>query len=54
MKPEATKPSTQKLRVLVVDDESSVLTTYKLILEQQGYQVVAAATSKQAIDALPK
>ncbi|HUR36219.1 MAG TPA: response regulator [Terriglobales bacterium] len=42
----------KKMRVLVVDDESSVLVTYKLILEQQGYEVVAAATSKQAIDAL--
>jgi DNA-binding NtrC family response regulator len=46
------KPQAKKKKVLVVDDESSVLTTYKLILEQQGYDVVAAATSKVAIDAV--
>jgi two-component system, sensor histidine kinase len=51
MKSQSIKPQSKK-RVLVVDDESSVLTTYKLILEQQGYHVVAAATSKEAIDAL--
>ncbi len=45
------KPPAKK-KVLVVDDESSVLITYKLILEQQGYDVVAAATSKVAIEAV--
>lgn len=44
------KPQAKKKRVLVVDDEASVLLTYKLILEQQGYDVVAAPTSKVAID----
>jgi len=39
-------------RILVVDDEASVLITYQLILEQQGYQVTACATSVQAIRAL--
>lgn len=42
-----------KPRVLVVDDEASVLITYKLILEQQGYAVIAAKSSieaKKAID----
>ncbi len=34
--------------VLVVDDEPSVLLTYKLILEQEGFEVTAAATSKEA------
>lgn len=48
------KPQTGKMRVLVVDDEASVLTTYKLILEQQGYDVVAAATSKEAIEAVER
>lgn len=46
------KPRAQKLKVLVVDDESSVLMTYRLILEQQGYDVVAAATSTEAIAAV--
>lgn len=46
------KPQVKKRSVLVVDDESSVLVTYKLILEQQGYDVVAAPTSKVAIEAV--
>lgn len=46
------KPRAQNLKVLVVDDEASVLMTYRLILEQQGYEVVAAATSREAIDAV--
>lgn len=37
-----------KSRVLVVDDEPSVLLTYKMILEQEGYEVTAAPTSKEA------
>jgi DNA-binding NtrC family response regulator len=41
-----------KYRVLVVDDESSVLTTYRLILEQEGYAVTACRTSREAIAAL--
>jgi DNA-binding NtrC family response regulator len=39
-------------RILVVDDEASVLITYQLILEQQGYNVAACATSVEAIIAL--
>ena len=39
-------------RILVVDDEASVLLTYQLILEQQGYTVAACATSVDAIGAL--
>jgi len=38
--------------VLVVDDEASVLLTYRLILEQQGYDVVACGTSREAIAAI--
>ena len=41
-----------KYRILVVDDEASVLITYQLILEQQGYNVAACATSGEAIRAL--
>jgi DNA-binding NtrC family response regulator len=43
-----------KRQVLVVDDEPSVLITYKLILEQQGYVVSAAPTSKEALDLIHK
>jgi two-component system, NtrC family, response regulator HydG len=44
--------SERKYRVLVVDDEASVLTTYRMILERQGYEVVACATSRKALDVL--
>ena len=43
-----------KYRVLVVDDEAAVLLTYRLILEQQGYDVVACGTSVEAIAAIGK
>jgi CheY-like chemotaxis protein len=39
----------KKYRVLVVDDEAAVLLTYRLILERQGYEVVACGTSAAAI-----
>jgi DNA-binding NtrC family response regulator len=41
--------SDRKYRILVVDDEASVLVTYRLILEREGYEVVACATSREAI-----
>jgi CheY-like chemotaxis protein len=41
-----------KFRILVVDDEASVLVTYRLILERHGYEVVACATSQEAIAAV--
>lgn len=44
--------STRKYRLLVVDDETSVLVTYRLILERHGYDVVACATSREALDTL--
>jgi DNA-binding NtrC family response regulator len=37
---------------MVVDDEASVLITYRLILEQQGYAVGAFSKSSDAIRAL--
>ncbi|HLI62214.1 MAG TPA: response regulator [Terriglobales bacterium] len=37
-----------KRHILVVDDEPNVLTTYRLILQQQGYQVSAALSSEEA------
>jgi CheY-like chemotaxis protein len=45
-------PQPEKWRVLVVDDEPSVLSTYRLILEQSGYDAVAAATSVEALNAI--
>ena len=42
----------RKYRLLVVDDEASVLVTYRLILERHGYDVVACATSREALDTL--
>jgi DNA-binding NtrC family response regulator len=44
----------RKYRVLVVDDEAAVLLTYRLILERQGYEVVACGTSAQAVAAVEK
>ena len=39
-------------RILVVDDEPSVLITYSAILEQQGYAVTALKTAQEARAAL--
>lgn len=49
------KPTDQPLaksKVLIVDDEPAVLITYRLILEQQGYEVAACGTSKEALAAV--
>jgi len=37
-----------KYHILVVDDEPNVLVTYRLILQQQGYEVSAALSSEEA------
>ncbi len=37
-----------KSHILVVDDEPNVLVTYRLILQQQGYEVSAALSSQEA------
>ncbi len=37
------------LRILVVDDKPAVLMTYKLILQQQGHDVVAATSCDEAL-----
>jgi len=42
----------RKHRILVVDYEPSVRTTYQMILEQKGYEVVAVASSEEARRAL--
>ncbi|HSY14120.1 MAG TPA: response regulator [Verrucomicrobiae bacterium] len=37
-----------KGHILVVDDEPNVLVTYRLILQQRGYEVSAAVSSEEA------
>jgi DNA-binding NtrC family response regulator len=41
-----------KWHILVVDDEPNVLITYRLILQQRGYEVSAAVSSEEARTAL--
>lgn len=38
----------RKHRILVVEDDPAVLTTYRMLLEQQGYGVVSAESYDQA------
>ncbi len=35
---------------MVIDDDNSVLRTIALLLEEEGYQIVAFSTGKEAID----
>lgn len=42
----------RKYRILVVDDEASVLFTYRVLLERHGYAATAAISSTEAIAAL--
>ena len=46
--------SQSKAHILVVDDEPNVLVTYRLILQQQGYEVSAAISSEEARNVLQK
>lgn len=46
--------SKKKHSVLVVDDEASVLFTYRLLLEQQGYAVTAVPSSVTAREEIQK
>ena len=39
---------TEQYRILVVDDEPSVLATYRMLLEDEGYTVSTALTSAEA------
>lgn len=47
-------PIKKSAHVLVVDDDPSVLLTYRLILEQHGYRVTPAVSSTEARAALDK
>jgi len=40
----------KRVRVLVVDDEPSVVDAVKIILSDNGYDAVAAATAREAIE----
>jgi len=42
------KARPQRQTILVVEDEPAVLLTYRMILEQHGYDVVTAASSVEA------
>jgi two-component system, NtrC family, nitrogen regulation response regulator NtrX len=44
----------RKPKILVVDDEASVLVTYRMILEQQGYEPTAVLSSVEALEAVDK
>ena len=41
---------TVKVRVLVIDDEPSVTDALRMILEDQGFEVVIAATGREGIE----
>jgi CheY-like chemotaxis protein len=38
-------------KILVVDDEFDILTTWRLVLEMEGYEVVTASNGRVALDA---
>jgi DNA-binding NtrC family response regulator len=44
----------RKYHILVVDDEASVLFTYRVLLERHGYAATAAISSRQAIAAVKR
>jgi DNA-binding NtrC family response regulator len=45
-------PMQKTVRILVVDDKPSVLLTYRMILQQNGHNVVAVPTYRQALEQL--
>jgi DNA-binding NtrC family response regulator len=44
----------KKPRILVVEDDPSVLTTYRMLLERQGYEVVSVSSYNEAEGSLQK
>lgn len=44
----------KKSRILVVEDDRSVLTTYRMLLERQGYEVVSVTSYDEAEKSLQK
>lgn len=49
-----TKPTTQALPILVVEDEPSVMSFLQAALERKGYGVVKAASGAEALKLLEK
>ena len=49
----ASMTAKSKSRILVVDDENSVLFTYRMILEQQGYNATPAQAQAIAKTLVP-
>lgn len=47
-------PTVKPFHLLLVDDESSVLQTLRMVLETEGYSVVTAESCAQALDVLKK
>ena len=52
--PKSPGEASQKYRVLVADDEKTQLLLYKLVLEEEGYEVVTANTSDEAYSIIKK
>ena len=46
------KPLKEKYKILIVDDEQSILDMLKLQLEFEGYSVYTASSAKEALDKL--
>ena len=46
--------NTLKARILVVDDEVSIVEVLKALLKREGYRVKAAVTAEEALDCLRK
>lgn len=46
--------TSRKFLVLLVDDEPSLQMTYRLLLEREGYDVVACSTFGEAVAAIEK
>ena len=41
----------EKKRILIVDDDTSILRVFKILLEKAGYTVETAETGKEALNA---
>lgn len=45
------KPSKEKIRVLIVDDEPNIITSINYFLKQEGYEVASATNGLMAVEA---
>lgn len=44
----------KKKKIMIVDDEEDVVTFLKALLEDNGYEVLSASNSEQALDAIKR